>query len=143
MELIPTLLAAFLLGAAQPEVSSYPDLQAAVDANPGKVLHLPAGDYVISRKLVLKGDGAGLSGPGRIIQTDPGQAIVEVNGLKDVTIREVTLTRAKDRTESTQHGLDARNCAHLHVDGVKVIENRAATGRSHCKAAPSRASRAA
>lgn len=128
MELIPTLLVASLLGAAQPEVSSYPDLQAAVDANPGKVLHLPAGDYVISRKLVIKGDGAGLSGPGRIIQTDPGQAIVEVNGLKDVTIQEVTLTRAKDRTESTQHGLDARNCAHLHVDGVKVIENRAATG---------------
>lgn len=46
-------------------VADYPDLQAALDAHPGKVLTLPAGDYPISRKLVLRGDGAGLSGPGR------------------------------------------------------------------------------
>jgi len=35
-------------------VAAYPDLQAALDAHPGQVLTLPAGDYPISRKLVLR-----------------------------------------------------------------------------------------
>ena len=34
-------------------VADYPDLQAALDAHPGKVLTLPAGDYPISRPLYV------------------------------------------------------------------------------------------
>jgi hypothetical protein len=130
MRALSFLLLAGLLTAtvSRADAPGSPDLQAILDAHPGKVLQLPAGDHPISRKLVLRGDGAGLAGPGRIIQSDPSQPVLEITGLKDVLVRDVTLTRAPDRTESTQPALLAIGCAHLHVDGIKVLENRAATG---------------
>lgn len=109
-------------------VADYPDLQAALDANPGRVLTLPAGDYPISRKLVLRGDGAGLIGPGRIIQDNPDEPIVEIDGLKDVLLRDVTLTRAAGRTVARKSGLLAIRCTHLRVDQVRILDNQSATG---------------
>lgn len=109
-------------------VADYPDLQSALDAHPGKVLTLPAGDYPISRKLVLRGDGAGLVGPGRIIQSNPDEPILEIDGLKDVLLRDVTLTRAPGRTECRKSGLLALRCSFLRIDQVRILENRAATG---------------
>lgn len=124
-------LASCLAAAAQSlaaSVADYPDLQAALDAHPGKVLTLPAGDYPISRKLVLRGDGAGLVGPGRIIQSNPEEPILEIDGLKDVLIRDVTLTRAPGQTECRKSGLLALRCSFLRIDQVRILENRAATG---------------
>ena len=109
-------------------VADYPDLQAALDANPGRVLTLPAGDYPISRKLMLRGDGAGLIGPGRIIQDNPDEPIVEIDGLKDVLLRDVTLTRAAGRTVARKSGLLAIRCTHLRVDQVRILDNQSATG---------------
>lgn len=109
-------------------VADYPDLQAALDAHPGKVLTLPAGDYPISRKLVLRGDGSGLVGPGRIIQSDPDEPIVEIEGLKDVLLRDVTLTRAPGKTVARKSGLLAIRCAYLRVDQVRILDNQSATG---------------
>lgn len=109
-------------------VSDYPDLQAALDAHPGQVLPLPAGDYPISRKLVLRGDGAGLSGPGRIIQSNPEEPILEIEGLKDVLLRDVTLTRAPGKTVARKSGLLAIRCAYLRVDQVRILDNQSATG---------------
>ncbi len=109
-------------------VADYPDLQAALDAHPGKVLTLPAGDYPISRKLVLRGDGSGLVGPGRIIQSDPDEPIVEIEGLKDVLLRDVTLTRAPGKTVTRKSGLLAIRCAYLRVDQVRILDNQSATG---------------
>lgn len=109
-------------------VADYPDLQAALDAHPGKVLTLPAGDYPISRKLVLRGDGSGLVGPGRIIQSDPDEPIVEVEGLKDVLLRDVTLTRAPGKTVTRKSGLLAIRCTYLRVDQVRILDNQSATG---------------
>ncbi|MFM9001286.1 MAG: nitrous oxide reductase family maturation protein NosD [Opitutia bacterium] len=106
----------------------HPDLQAALDAQPGRVITLPAGDYRISRKLVLRGDGAGLVGPGRIIQENPDEPILEIDGLKDVTLRELTLTRAPGKTVSRKSGLLALRCAYLVVDRIRVIDNQSATG---------------
>jgi len=56
------LTLALCVNALAAEFAGYADLQAALDAQPGKVITLPAGDYPISRKLVLRGDGAGLVG---------------------------------------------------------------------------------
>ena len=98
---LPALALCFTIATASAaNVADFPDLQAALDANPGKVLTLPAGDYPISRKLVLRGDGAGLSGQGRIIQNNPDEPIVEIDGLKDVLLRDVTLTRAPGKTSA-------------------------------------------
>lgn len=114
--------------AAAADVTDYPDLQAALDAQPGKVLTLPAGDYPIARKLVLRGDGAGLVGPGRIIQSNPDEPIVEIDGLKDVLLRDVTLTRAPGKTVTRKSALLAIRCASLRVDQVRILDNQSATG---------------
>jgi len=109
-------------------VADYADLQAALDAHPGQVLVLPVGDYPISHKLVLRGDGAGLSGPGRIIQSNPDEPILEIDGLKDVLLRDVTLTRATGKMVSRKSGLLALRCAHLRVDQVRILDNQSAAG---------------
>lgn len=126
---LPALALCFTIATASAaNVADFPDLQAALDANPGKVLTLPAGDYPISRKLVLRGDGAGLSGQGRIIQNNPDEPIVEIEGLKEVLLRDVTLTRAPGKTESRKSGLLAIRCTHLRVDQVRILDNQSATG---------------
>ena len=56
-------------GQAFPIVTSNQTIQETLDAQPGRMLFLPAGDYEISEKLVIRSDGSGLYGPGRIIQT--------------------------------------------------------------------------
>jgi hypothetical protein len=110
------------------EFAGYADLQAALDAQPGKVITLPAGDYPISRKLVLRGDGAGLVGPGRIIQENPDEPILEIDGLKDVLLRDITLTRAPGKTVARKSGLLAIRCSYLRVDQVRILNNQSPTG---------------
>ena len=127
----PHLLALTLtlcVNAFAAEFAGYADLQAALDAQPGKVLTLPAGDYLISRKLVLRGDGAGLVGPGRIIQENPDEPVLEVDGLKDVLLRDITLTRAAGKTVARKSGLLAIRCSYLRVDQVRILDNQSPTG---------------
>lgn len=122
------LTLALCVNAFAAEFAGYADLQAALDAQPGKVITLPAGDYPISRKLVLRGDGAGLVGPGRIIQENPDEPILEVEGLKDVLLRDITLTRAAGKTVARKSGLLAIRCSYLRVDQVRILDNQSPTG---------------
>ncbi len=110
------------------DLAGYADLQAALDARPGQVFQLPAGDHHISRKLVLRGDGAGLVGPGRIIQANPDEPILEIDGLKDVLLRDITLTRAPGKTVARKSGLLAIRCSYLRVDQVRILDNQSPTG---------------
>jgi hypothetical protein len=119
------VLCANALGA---EFAGYADLQAALDAQPGKVITLPAGDYPISRKLVLRGDGAGLVGSGRIIQENPDEPIIEIDGLKDVLLRDITLTRAPGKTVARKSALLAIRCSYLRIDQVRILDNQSPTG---------------
>lgn len=122
------LTLALCVNAFAAEFAGYADLQAALDAQPGKVITLPAGDYPISRKLVLRGDGAGLVGPGRIIQENPDEPIIEVDGLKDVLLRDITLTRAAGKTVARKSALLAIHCSYLRVDQVRILDNQSPTG---------------
>src|SRR5438874_519174 len=80
-------------------VRSYPSIHEAIRANPGRVLYVPSGDYPISEPLSFSTDGSGLVGPGRIVQTDPKRAIIRVEKAAGVRLRDLTLTRPKDRAE--------------------------------------------
>lgn len=122
------LALALCVNALAAEFAGYADLQAALDAQPGKVITLPAGDYPISRKLVLRGDGAGLVGPGRIIQENPDEPILEIDGLKYVLLRDLTLTRAPGKTVARKSALLAIRCAYLRVDQVRILDNQSPTG---------------
>jgi len=108
--------------------AAFPSIQAALTANPGKLIFVPAGDHVITEKLRVRGDRSGLCGPGRIIQQNPAQAIIEIENASGIEIRDVTLTRPEDQSETNTEALRAQNCRDLVIENVKVINNRTKSG---------------
>ncbi len=116
----PALLAAD----PQPSVADYPSIQEALDANPGKVIYVPAGDYLIHEQIRVSHDGTGLCGPGRIIQDNPDQAIIRMKHDRGGVLRDLTLTRAEGRQDSPKEGVMIMQCPEAVVDNVKVIDNR-------------------
>ncbi len=107
--------------------ASYASIQAAVDANPGRVVFVPAGDHPISTKIRISTDGAGLCGPGRIVQTSADQPIVEIENAAGVEIRDVTLTRPEGRSETGNEAVLAIGCRDLTIENVKANDNRTAS----------------
>lgn len=107
-----------------PSSANYESIQAALDANPGRIVHVPEGDHRIARKLRIRGDRSGLAGHGRIIQTSPNQPIVEIEGAAGIEIRNLTLTRAEGLRETGNEGILAIRCRNLVIENVRVINNR-------------------
>lgn len=126
---LPLLLGGLLHGqaaAAVPELSvaGYPSIQAALDANPNRMLFVPAGDYVIQAKIRIRGDRAGLFGPGRIIQENAEQPIIEIENAVAAEVRDLTLTRPEGRMECRNEGVLAIKCRDLVIENVRVLDNR-------------------
>ena len=113
---------------SQTSVTDYPSIQAALDANPGKALLVPAGDYVVTEKIRVRGDRTGLYGPGRIIQKNAGQPIIEIENASNVEMRDLTLTRPDEATETEKEGVIAQRCSNLVIENVKVLNNRSKSG---------------
>ena len=125
------LLALFLIvnaSAAELSVTAYPSIQAALDANPNRMLFVPAGDYVITDKIRIRGERSGLFGPGRIIQQNAEQPIIVVEDAKEAEIRDLTLTRPEGKMETRQEGIVAIKCRDLVIENVRVIDNRSPAG---------------
>lgn len=99
MRLIYALFAAViwfqgaLAAAEELSVADYKSIQEALDANPNRMLFVPAGDYHVTSKIRVKGEYSGLFGPGRIIQNSPEDPIIEIENARHVQIRDLTLTR--------------------------------------------------
>ena len=108
--------------------ADYSSIQAALDARPGTVVYVPPGDHAITAKIRLRGDGSGLCGPGRILQQDPEQPIVEVENSRGNVIRDVILTRPEGRTETGKEAILAMRCRDLVIENVTVRENRSKSG---------------
>ncbi|MCX6898845.1 MAG: right-handed parallel beta-helix repeat-containing protein [Verrucomicrobia bacterium] len=105
-------------------VSRYRSIQEALNANPGRMIYVPAGDYTISEKIRIRGDNAGLFGPGRIIQTNPDSQIIEIDGAAGVQIRELTLTRAEGKMDTKHEAVVAIKCRDLVLENLRVLDNR-------------------
>jgi hypothetical protein len=114
--------------AADLSVTAYPSIQAALDANPGRMLFVPAGDYPITEKIRIRGERAGLFGPGRIIQQNPEQPIIAIEEVKEAEIRDLTLTRPEGKTDTRQEGIIAIKCRDLVIENVRVLDNRGPAG---------------
>jgi hypothetical protein len=117
-------LATFTAKAADLTVAAYPSIQEALNANPNRMLFVPAGDYVITEKIRIRGERSGLFGPGRIIQQSADQPIIEIENAKSAEIRDLTLTRPEGKMESRNEGVLAIKCRDLVLDNVRVIDNR-------------------
>lgn len=109
-------------------VTAYDSIQAAIDANPGKKLLVPAGDFVIDQKIRLRHDRSGLFGPGRIIQQNPDQPVIEIENGRDIGIEGLTLTRPEGRMETRAEGVIAIKCNDLAIENIRVLDNRTRSG---------------
>lgn len=98
-------------------------LQEMVDRQQGQMVFVPAGDYRIERALHITKDGSGLWGPGRIIQTNAEEGIVEVTGAKGVRIEGLTLTRAEGAMETHRPAVLVKRCVEPVLSHLKVLDN--------------------
>jgi hypothetical protein len=103
--------------------TDYPSLQAAIDANPGRTIYVPNGDYQLTETVMIKTSGTGLSGPGRLIMTDASKDIINVRKANDVTIRDIKLYRERGKHDGGRNGIFAVGCDGLIIDGVSVFNN--------------------
>ena len=110
--------------ASQPTATDYPSIQEAIDAHPGQMIFVPAGDYLIDKKIYIGARNAGLFGPGRIIQSNPDQPIVEIEHAAGAQLRDLTLTRAEGKMDTDCEGILVTDCRDLAIDNVRVIDNR-------------------
>ena len=109
-------------------VGNYGSIQEALNANPGRMIHVPAGDYVVSEKIRIRGDHSGLFGPGRIIQTSSNQPIIEIERAAGVQLRDLTLTRAEGQMDTVNEAVLAIQCRDLVLDNLRVLDNRTRSG---------------
>lgn len=111
------------------DVSSkqYESIQAALDANPGKVVEVGSGDHEIKTAIRIETAGGGLVGRGRIIQMDPAQPIVRINHADGATLRGLTLTRPEGRRETEFEAVIARDSRDLSLVDLRVIDNQTRT----------------
>jgi nitrous oxidase accessory protein NosD len=131
MRLPALLFAAALSGsiqAAEWSVASYGSIQEALDANPGRMLFVPAGDYTIDKKIRIRGERSGLYGPGRIVQTNPDQPILEIENASGAEVRDLTLTRPEGKQETRAEGILALKCRDLVIENVRVLDNQTRAG---------------
>jgi nitrous oxidase accessory protein NosD len=126
--LLLTVFLTLSASAADLSVSAYPSIQAALDANPNRMLFVPAGDYPITDKIRIRGERSGLFGPGRIIQQNTEQPIIVIEETKAAEIRDLTLTRPEGKMETRQEGIVVIRCRDLVIDNVRVIDNRSPAG---------------
>lgn len=117
-------LSTFMVKAADLSVAAYPSIQEALNANPNRMLFVPAGDYVITEKIRIRGERSGLFGPGRIIQQSADQPIIEIENANGAEVRDLTLTRPEGKMESRNEGVLAIKCRDLVIENVRVIDNR-------------------
>ena len=123
--LLTCLSASMSPTAAQADIQStdYPSLQAAVDANPGRMIYVPNGDHLLTETVMIKTSGTGLCGPGRLVMTDASKDIINVRESNDVTIRDIRLFRERGKHEGGRNGIHAADCKDLTVDGIVVTNN--------------------
>ena len=110
---------------AQPDIQStdYPSLQAAIDANPSRMIYVPNGDHLLTETLMINTAGTGLCGPGRLVMTDPSKDVIIVRDVNDVTIRDIKLIRPPGKGDGGRNGIHAERCNGLTIDGISVINN--------------------
>ncbi|MDG1898202.1 MAG: right-handed parallel beta-helix repeat-containing protein [Fuerstiella sp.] len=127
--LVPTLLAcSAVASAADLSVTTDVSIQEMLNANPGQLIFVPAGEYRITEKIRIRGEGAGLFGSGRIIQQNPMQPIIEIEDAANAEVRGLTLARAAGKMETNCEGVLAIRCRDLVIDNVRVIDNRTRSG---------------
>ena len=59
-------------------VTAFPSIQAALDANPGKMLFVPDGEYSLTDSIRIRHSGSGLYGFGKLVQQNTNSPLIEI-----------------------------------------------------------------
>lgn len=116
------------LKAAEISTKDYSSIQAAIDANPGREVYVPAGDHSVMHTIRITGDGTSLIGPGRILMTDPSRHILEIEHASNVRIAGLTLSRPDGRMDTQKEGVLVSDARGITLERLKVIDNRTRSG---------------
>ena len=109
-------------------VTSYRSIQEALNANPGRMIYIPASDYEITERIYIHADNSGLCGPGRIIQTNPDAPIIQIECASGVQLRDLTLTRPQGKMDTKAEAVLAIQCCNVVLDNLQVLDNRTRSG---------------
>lgn len=104
--------------------SRYPSIQAALDANPGRVVEVAPGVHEIHDTIRIETDGGGLVGFAKIVQTNPERPIVRIDRAHGAVLRGLTLTRPEGRRETESQAVVATDTRDLSLEGLRVIDNQ-------------------
>jgi len=110
---------------AVPSLADYGSVQAAIDANPGRMVFVPEGDHAVSAKVRIGEAGGGLYGFGRIVQSNPKEVVLEIEHADGVRIKDITLTRAAGAEDADASGLFCWDSRNVVIEGVRVVDCRA------------------
>lgn len=121
-------LSSHFVVAADVSTKDYPSIQAAIDANPGREIHVPAGDHDVATTIRITGEGTSLVGPGRILMTDPARHILEIEHARYVRIEGLTFSRPEGKMDTQKEGLVVSDARDVTLERVKVIDNRTRSG---------------
>ena len=129
MKLLPFVLFVFWIAnfeslGADVSSANYPSIQNAIDVNPGKEILVPGGDHVIDKSLRIDRSGTSLVGSGRIVMTDPGKHILEIEHANNVRIEGLTFTRPAGKMDTERQGIVISDGRNIVLERVKVIDNR-------------------
>jgi len=103
-------------------------LQAVIDANPGRMICLPGGDYIVHETVRISTDNTGIHGYGRIVQENPEAHVLEIEHATGVRIEGITLTRAEGKEDATGHGVLCNDVRRLTLRNVRVVDCRSRSG---------------
>lgn len=113
---------------SSPTAADYPSLQAAVDANPGKTINVPSGNYLLSETLDISADNTALRGAGRLIQQNPDAAVVRIHDCQQVRLQGLTLTRSEEKYNATEAAIEVSEVEHVVLQDLHVLNNCARNG---------------
>lgn len=105
-------------------ITEYESVQEALDANPGRMIFLPDGEYRITEPIRISADGSGLYGFGTIIQENPDEHILVVEDARNVIIRDLTLTREEVIYGKHPHAVFVVNGQSVRLENLKILNNR-------------------
>lgn len=122
---VALFVTSFVSMAGEVSVSDYPSIQAALDANPGRMVLVPPGEYHVSETIMLNKDGSGLYGHGTIVQDNAAKEVVRIEHARGVRLRDLTLTRAEGAKDATAPGVLVTDAQEASLAGLRVVDCRA------------------
>jgi hypothetical protein len=119
------MLNADLRAADLPDIraTDYPSIQAAVDANPGRMIFIPSGDHPLDAPIDIRTDNTGLYGHGKLIQTNPDAAVINVRDALGTRVEGLTLTRLQDKTETHREAVFIARASHFRIADLRILDN--------------------